>query len=115
MDSDRWLIRTLTIVALTLILAACDHPASRGPDDESTFRLVQNPAPATEGGSGLITLGIAEVAYQSWTCQEGLVLFRDALVGNQGEEKTMYDYWLSPIACESAGRLLHPRQISQTR
>ena len=80
------IINLALTIALALVLVACGDAPHDGP--------------------GSTTLGVAQVEYQSWNCEGGLVLFRDALIGNQGETKGHYDQWLSPIPCESAGRYL---------
>jgi hypothetical protein len=55
---------------------------------------------------GSATIGVAQVDYQSWSCEGGLILFHDAMIGNEGEVKDHYEQWLSPIPCHSAGLYL---------
>jgi hypothetical protein len=107
MNRSLGIVRIILGIALMLFLAACT-----GPSFERSEAMVQDVTPTansilgSEGGPGSTTLGVAEVTYKSWSCQEGLILFREAQIGNKGEDKTRYYMWLSPIPCESADRVL---------
>ncbi len=106
MTRKLWIIR-FAAIALALVLVACSGSSPERPDNGiQDIIQVEYRIPSDEGGPGSTTLGVAEITYQTWSCREGLVLFRDALIGNRGESKSYYDQWLSPISCESARRLL---------